>query len=195
MFTLTRLNSFQKALLCRWCSALLLGAVLLISCHTSKASAGHENNPKDTYTVSGSVRQTSSYCGGANPPKELLQQLATPMPYPGKTFYIKKGAVNDLTMPVVTSFTTDSNGHFSTRLPAGTYAILVKEQLTEINAADYQTNTLSVDKECLAAWWKKPYYLLEIKQQEVASLNFVFHHRCYISSDIPCITYHGPMAP
>ncbi len=184
----------QKILLRKWCILLLLSAGSLSSCHTSKASAGHEV-PGITYTVNGSVTQTSSYCGGANPPRELLRQLAIPIPYPNKTFYIKAGTVNDLTMPVITSFTTDSIGNFSIHLPAGTYAIVLKEQLAQLNAADYETDTQVVDKDCLADWWKKPYYLLQVKQQDVSSLNFVFHHRCYITSDIPCIRYHGPLAP
>lgn len=184
----------QKTMLRKWCNVLLLSAGWLSSCHTSKASAGY-GATGNTYTISGSVTQTSSYCGGANPPKELLQQMATPVAYPGKTFYTKSGTVNDLAMPVLTSFTTDSTGHFSIHLSPGIYAIILKEQLAELNAADYETKTQVVDKDCLAEWWKKPYYLLEVKQQDISSLNFVFHHRCYIANDIPCIRYRGPLAP
>ena len=39
-----------------------------------------------TYTVTGIVTQTYSYCGGAAPPKQLLDQLATPVAYAGKKF-------------------------------------------------------------------------------------------------------------
>ena len=108
---------------------------------------------------------------------------------------IKSGNENDLAMPVITSFMTDSIGNFSIHLTPGIYSIVVKEQLTVLNAADFDTKKLSVDKDCLAAWWKKPYYLLEVKQENISTLNFVFHHRCNIKYDIPCISYHGPLAP
>ena len=185
----------QKAIFCKWCSLLLLFILCLGSCRASKPPVANEANLPGTYTISGSVVQTSSYCGGANPPKELLRQMATPVPYAGKQFYIKSGNENDLAMPVITSFMTDSIGNFSIHLTPGIYSIVVKEQLTVLNAADFDTKKLSVDKDCLAAWWKKPYYLLEVKQENISTLNFVFHHRCNIKYDIPCISYHGPLAP
>ena len=185
----------QRKMLRTWCYILLFSGGWLSGCHTSKVSASYTTNPANTYIIRGSVSQVFPYCGGARPTREILEQMATPMPYPGKTFYIKPGAVNNLELSVITSFTTDSNGNFSIHLPPGIYSIVLKEQLTEINAADFETKTVTVNKECLEAWWKKPYYLLEIKQHDIVLPNFVFHHRCYITNDIPCTSYHGPAAP
>jgi hypothetical protein len=41
------------------------------------------------------ITQTHSYCGGAEPPDELLQELATPRPLSGITFYIKNSETNN----------------------------------------------------------------------------------------------------
>lgn len=186
---------FENLMLFRVCGALLFGASLLSACDASKTSVSVSPKLATHYTISGSVKQTSSYCGGARPPQELITRLATPTPYPGKTFYIRAGRVNDVKIKVLTSFTTDKDGNFSINLSAGTYAILLKEQVTEMNAADYETKTQAVDINCLAEWWQKPYYLLEVKQN-IASLDFVFHHRCFIThDDIPCIRYSGPKPP
>jgi hypothetical protein len=55
------------------------------------------------------------------------------------------------------------------------------------------TKNQIVDEQCLIEWWKKPYYLLEVKDQNITSLNFIFIHRCFLNNDIPCISYGGPM--
>ena len=147
------------------------------------------------YTVSGKVTQTSPYCGGARPPKELLDRLATPVAYPNKKFYIRQGKVNSVKAKVIKSFTTDSAGEFSVQLAPGTYSIIQEEQLHKIKAVDYTKKYQVVDNKCLQEWWVKPYYLLEVKDNDIRQLNFNFHHRCYIAGDIPCITYTGPLHP
>ena len=148
-----------------------------------------------TYTVTGIVTQTYSYCGGAAPPKQLLDQLATPVAYAGKKFYIRPGKTNSAKIKTVKSFTTNSAGEFSFRLSPGTYAIILEEQLHKIKAGDYAKQDRSVDEKCLQQWWVKPYYVLEVKGRNTNGLNFNFHHPCFISNDIPCITYNGPMPP
>ena len=97
-------------------SLLLLSIICLGSCHASKPLVTNETKLPGTYTISGFVKQTSSYCGGANPPKELLRQMAIPVPYSGKEFYIKAGNENNLSIPVINSFITDSIGNFSIHL-------------------------------------------------------------------------------
>jgi hypothetical protein len=147
------------------------------------------------YTVFGKVTQTSPYCGGAKPPKELLDQLATPVAYPNKKFYIRLGKTNNAKASIIKSFTADSAGSFSIRLVPGTYSIILEEQVHKMKASNYTKKYELADNKCLQEWWAKPYYLLEVKNKNIEELNFVFHHRCYLSSDIPCITYIGPVHP
>lgn len=146
------------------------------------------------YLIKGNVKQTSSYCGGARPSQEMLDEFATPKPFPNKTFYVLKGKTNNLSNKIIATFTTDTNGNFSFKLPPGTYSILVEEQTKPIKAQDYTNKYQTVNDKCLQRWWQKPYYLLIVKNKN-KPLNFIFNHRCYINNDIPCITYIGPKHP
>ena len=152
-------------------------------------------NYSSTRTVSGNVQQTSSYCGGARPTDEMLKQFATPVAFPNKKFYIRCGKKNTAKGKIVKTFTTDQNGFFSIELKPGTYSIILEEQLKKIKAVDYINQNQQLDTNCVKDWWKKPYYLLVVKDKNISELNFLFHHRCFIKSDIPCITYTGPLPP
>ncbi len=175
---------------------LSLICIVLTNCNAVKtvAIAGADQSKKTTRLhIAGTVKQTSQYCGGARPTREMEDKLSTPVPYPGKNFYIRAGKINDLKAEIVKDFTTDQEGNFSFDLPQGVYAIILEEQLHEINAKDYKNKDCEVDENCLSDWWKKPYYLLEIKDQNIDSLNFIFNHRCFLSTDVPCISYKGVM--
>jgi lipopolysaccharide export system protein LptA len=146
-------------------------------------------------TIAGKVTQTSSYCGGERQPKEMLENSSTPSAYAKKKFYIRKGLVNSTKNSIEFNFITDENGNFSFKLPPGTYSIIQEEQIEEIDAKKYTTSNLSVDKKCLAEWWKKPYYLLVVADRDILDLNFNFYHKCFIPNDIPCLEYIGVMPP
>ncbi len=144
-------------------------------------------------SIVGLVQQRDQYCGGARLPQEKLDELTKPRPFPNKTFYIRKGTINDARNEVVAQFTTDNKGLFSITLPAGTYAILVEEQLRPIDKEQYSADNHKVDEKCLEEWWKKPYYVLTVEGASPPdSLHFQFTHRCHLTTDIPCITYNGP---
>lgn len=147
----------------------------------------------NTYTVSGSVLQQFPYCQGARPTQEMLTIVTTPVAYPNKTFYVRKGNTNTKNGEIVNHFTTNSEGFFSLSLLPGIYSIIVEEQLNAINPKKYITETQKVNESCLIDWWGKPYYLLEVKDQNINSLNFTFMHRCFLNTDIPCVDYKGPL--
>lgn len=146
--------------------------------------------------ISGSVMQTSSYCGGAEMPPEMLEEYSKPYPYNGKVFYIRKGKVNTTKEGVVLSFTVNALGKFAFQLPPGTYSMIQEPQLKALNLKNYQISGFtSADADCLKKWWITPYYILEVKDKEISNLNFEFHHPCFVSGDIPCIQYEGTMPP
>jgi hypothetical protein len=148
------------------------------------------------FIVSGKVTQISSYCGGAQPSPEILAGYEAPSPYAGKTFYIRKGKINTTKQPVILSFKADANGKFSIELPPGTYSIIQEPQIKKINPNEYNIEgSISADADCLKKWWEKPYYILEIKEKNITGLHFEFHHPCFISADIPCLQYIGPLPP
>ena len=164
------------------------------TCAGSKPKA-HGITKAKAYLVSGTVQQRRPYCGGARPSAEMERAVAAPRPYPGKRFYLRSGIVNSLSIPVVASFVTDSNGFFSIALPAGTYAVIVEEQLRATSSQDYAALYQKGDEKCLQEWWQKPYYQLIVKDADVEHLNFVFARKCFVNTDVPCINYSGPMPP
>ncbi len=171
---------------------------LLVNCGTKDKTKGHNEFSKSEtkkITVSGTVSQTYSYCGGARPSDEMIAGLATPKPWPGKKFHIIKGDTNTVSHKVVLDFTSDAEGKFSFELEPGTYSIILDDQLSPPDAKKYKTELINVDETCFNNWWAKPYYLLEVKEENIKDLNFNFHHRCFIGSDVPCLHYTGPYPP
>lgn len=164
-----------------------------LACNSSKITANNTSNEKKTFTISGKVDQLFSYCGGARPTQRTLDDLSQPKPFADKIFYIKEGNINTKEGKVITSFTTKGDGSFSFQLPKGIYSIVVAEQLQSINVTDFQNKNLNVDQQCLQKWWKKPYHILEVKNQNISDLYFLFKHQCRIPYDIPCLTYIGPL--
>lgn len=148
------------------------------------------------YSVSGYVSLTGSYCGGAAPSEEMLEALSKPYAYIGKVFYVRKGKTNDLKQPIILKFKTDSSGKFSFKLPPGNYCIIQEEQKNSFGKMKYpKASNITVDKTCLFDWWKKPYYILEIKDKAITGLDFKFTKRCFIPGDVPCLTFTGPFPP
>jgi len=177
-----------------------------LACGTKHKSVAEKSSDKTEIqqtvkkgTVSGTVSQTFSYCGGARPPDFLLEQLAQPKPFPNKKVHVIKGDTNTTAHKIILTFTSDSTGNFSFKLEPGTYSIILDEQVSPPDAKKYKTQSQSIDEECYKNWWAKPYYLLEVpvtsQTTTIKGLNFTFHHRCFISSDVPCLQYLGPYPP
>jgi len=176
--------------------------ILLFSLFFNGTIHSHDSNPKatktkekKTYSISGKILQTSSYCGGARPTQEIIDKMAIPIAYEEKRLYIRKGKLNSAKYKVLKSFSSDKEGNFSFRLSKGTYSVIVAEQLNEIKNGDFVNVNQKVDTVCLKEWWLSPYYLLEVKKKNIQHLNFIFHHRCFVTNDIPCLTFTGPFPP
>ena len=178
---------------------------VLFSCGAKKSTTSKsENKPAakistQKVTVAGTITQTFSYCGGAAPPQELLEKMAEPKPFPKKKLFLIKGDTNTASHQVILNFVSDSAGNFSFQVEPGTYSIILEEQVSAPDAKKYKTPTQTIDEECYKKWWATPYYSLEVeagsKTTTIKGLNFNFHHRCFISSDVPCLQYDGPMPP
>lgn len=162
-----------------------------IGCYSSKIAVNTATEEKKSIVISGKVEQLFDYCGGARPTKRILDELSIPKPFAEKTFYVKEGTSNSIEGKVITSFTSKADGSFSFQLPKGTYSILVSEQLHSIKASDFENKDIRVDEQCLQKWWKTPYYILEVKDQNTSDLYFLIKHQCYINYDIPCMTFTG----
>lgn len=160
-----------------------------------KVSQGAEK-PQKEYVISGKITQTHSYCGGAAPSEEMLKACETPVPYKGKTLYVRVGNGNSLKQPILLKFAADAAGNFSFKLKPGVYSIIQPEQVKELDWKQLRAgDAVQVDQECVKAWWKKPYYVLNVKDKNIETLSFNFYHPCFVSSDVPCLQYVGPMPP
>lgn len=173
--------------------ALILVGLMTACIGAKTAVYSRSEAVENTYIVSGKVQQQFPYCGGAVPTPEMRAKAATPVAYPNKTFYVRTGPTNTENGEVIKRFTTDKDGLYTLTLSPGIYSIIVEEQLNALNPQEYTTKTQKVAESCLADWWKKPYHRLEVTHQNITSLNFTFVHRCFLTNDIPCITYTGPM--
>jgi hypothetical protein len=147
--------------------------------------------------VSGTVTGTYSYCGGARPSDEMLAQLATPKPMPGKRIYIKKGEVNSFDSKVLLVLTSDAKGNFHTKLAPGKYLIVdsTKKDMTYYNMLlkNYKVQTEhyeAIDTLCLKEWFMKPNAVFEVVDKEVKDVIVNFHKTC--DDVLPCSRFRGP---
>lgn len=69
--------------------------------------------------ITGTITYRQHYRGGAAPPPQLLEQLQQPKPFADAVFFVRAGATNDVSQPVVATFHTDAEGRFKVKLPKG----------------------------------------------------------------------------
>src|SRR5262245_20633073 len=162
----------------------------MASVPTMNSAAGQPR--AGTRTVSGSAIRIPSVCGGRQPPDRIDRPTAA-VPYPSKKFHVIKGSTNTRSREVLLSFTSDSSGRFSFRVPTGVYSILLDEQAQPAEASRYESRFVKMDAACFAAWWAKPYYDLRVGNADVENLKFEFAQRCFVDHDIPCLHYDGPL--
>ena len=162
----------------------------------NKAASVSVPDQKIKFKISGTVNVTTPYCGGAAPSEEIMENSRKPQPYNAKVFYVRKGNINSMKAEIILSFTTNTKGEFVIELPEGTYSIIQKEQTVAFKMKDYKMDKFHIAEEsCLKEWWGKPYHVLDIKDKNIEGLIFTFHRQCFVTSDIPCIRYIGPMPP
>jgi len=146
-----------------------------------------------TVLIAGTVTQADASCGGAAPPANAVAPLDAVRPFPNKTFHLIKGRAHTPDSAIVGRFTSDASGRFSFRLAPGTYAVLVDEQVADPDARKYETRFVKMDDACFKDWWATPYATLEVGSSDLIGLRFHFDHRCFITYDIPCLRYVGPL--
>lgn len=114
------MNNYKQSIL------LLVTALLFTACSTTKNSAQTNNtdsSSNDEITLK--IEYTSNYCGGANPPDELIQKLKTPKKYSEMEIYLSR---KDNLSGDLTKLKTDENGEVSTSLNTGTYYLFMPEK-------------------------------------------------------------------
>jgi hypothetical protein len=115
------------------------GAADATACHCPRRS-----------TLCGRLLATSSYCGGAAPPYELLAELATPRPQASRLVVVRTGDANRYGAPALDQQRTDENGCFAFRLEPGTYCLVEETKRQWEGRADEAA--AGADPECVRSW-------------------------------------------
>ena len=148
------------------------------------------------YTVSGTITQTQSYCGGARPPEDLLKALESPRPYRGKKICFRSGDKNNTDQKFVRTAVSDSLGKFSVKLPAGAYCIIEEDQVKLMNVESYRkkygSKYLTVDEDCLKSWWGTCIQSFVLGNADKNDLTLNFHMACF-TNGVHCLRYTGPL--
>lgn len=169
-------------------------SLCLISCSISQNIV--ESKP-NKFSVSGQLTQTSSYCGGAAPTREMEIEYQTPKPYQTK-LYIRKGKENSESEPIYDSVVTDGLGNFQISLPPGDYVIILPSQQRKEIINSYlkmQGQDIHVDENCLRNWWKNGIFKVTVADKDITGLNHNFHSGCFVPAHMNCFSYSGPMPP
>jgi hypothetical protein len=144
------------------------------------------------YIITGVVTSTKTYCGGAAPSNDILQQYRTPQPIGGKLLYIKKGAENKKKAKIIGKFKSNADGTFTVKLPAGTYCIVEESKAQEFKApADNKEHEWN--KQCLLEAWAQCDYQLVVTNKNISEVKINYHTDCFYS--MPCCKYKGAFPP
>jgi len=147
-------------------------------------------------TISGTVVQTSDYCGGIAPPEELRESLRKEKPYPRKELFVRGETVNKYSHPVLERFVSDEEGRFKISLPPGNYCVVEASKRDDLklpattkgNAPADQSS--AADRDCLEKWYRTCDKTLKIGKQNLKGVVIKFHHTC----NPPCVTGGPPIA-
>ncbi len=128
--------------------------------------------------VKGHITQTFSYCGGARPPEELLQELGTPKPMRNKTIYIKTGTANKSSKPICKKVITDENGDFSVELKIGKTYCFLEEWKGKPLKFPKDTTTIKWDHACIIERYKTADFILKVQANNNHVVAINFHQNC-----------------
>ncbi len=148
-----------------------------------------------TFTLSGQILIVESYCGGAAPSRELLEEVRRPKPCLEKYFFLKKGDANSAKNPVIDVINVDSTGRFSFKLKQGSYCVIQDFQTKPIQLENYKTsnNFDYQGDDCMRKYWADCYQTIDLKEN-INDLIITVYKKCFGNGN-PCMIYTGPMPP
>jgi hypothetical protein len=161
-------------------------------CISSWICTPRKKKVKPKYTVTGSIMETRSYCGGAEPSPELLAICNTPHGISMGKLYVKKGSFNKERADILDSICADKNGNFSINLPSGTYCLVEDWKAIPFDLP-LNSEIQTVDSLCYRNSYDACDYQLTVSDKNIDSVKVVFHRTCAWNK--PCIQYHGPLPP
>ena len=204
---LTRINRLRtiRFILIILCGLLIVGGEVYAQQSSKNAKKKYSKRKKvkkkapapalPVFTLSGKIMMVESYCGGAAPSRELLNEIKRPKPCLEKYFFIKKGDANSAKNPVIDVIKVDSTGSFSIKLKQGVYCIIQDFQTKPLQLENYKSSTLYQYQgdDCMRKFWADCYQTVDLKSN-VSDLNITVYKKCFGDGN-PCMLYTGPMPP
>jgi hypothetical protein len=174
--------------------------LIMLSLFTACKEQGISSPSKEMSVVI-KTTSTSSYCGGARPPEELLQELQSPKPLSFKEIVIRQGRANDVEGEIVFEGASDQEGNLKVLLKPGEYCLMSAEKKDRqyfnslLKKFAVETESYSViDKICLENWLSEPDLTFTVEQNRAQAYSVNFHQPCEWSA-VPCVNYKGPYPP
>jgi len=168
---------------------LMLGATLTLA-SWMYAVPNHKTKPR--LWISGTIMQTTSYCGGAQPTKAIMDSANTPKKIPFAKLFVKAGESNREDARVIEKIEADSNGNFSIYLPKGNYC-LVEEWKTKPFKLPANDASKTADPACYRNLYNTADFKLTVAIKSIRNLKLTFHRAC--PNNQPCVAFKGPLHP
>lgn len=132
------------------------------------------------------IKSSAQYCGGAQPPEEVLQELATPKALAGAVFVVVKDK------KIVATVTSDKAGKLNFKLKKGDYKIYESWRYTLQTPNQMAADMF--DKTCLVAEWERVYADLHVgKKKFDYKANYPLVKIC--DWMVPCLNVEVPVPP
>ncbi len=147
----------------------------LLTLFASTAAFAQAGKIKTTITIT----KTEPYCGGANPPAEILEESRKPKTASGANFFIIRGTLNTRNRKIIKTINFNALSKYTVLLAPGTYAVI-----NEFGYNKPSTNAADFDLSCLHALWKKPLFTFTVKAGKKNSFTHNIEVRC--PYNIPC---------
>lgn len=125
------------------------------------------------------ITKTDSYCGGANPSQEMLDEIKKKKIPVGEKFYVIKGSCNTSNRKILSTLAFDSNGKLKLSMAPGCYSIINEAGLNR-PAAD----TSQFDMNCILEEWKKPLFSFEVHKGKSETFSHNIEEVCPFN--LPC---------
>lgn len=125
--------------------------------------------------VKGTVMHTRTYCGGAAPSEDMIDNLKKETPFANHKFVIKKGTTDVNDTSVFKEFTTDEKGSFSISLPKGNYVVFIQEK-----TQDYEKGIMAQfgRSENCKKWKSTADFSLNVSKKIKSVQTFKMHLTC-----------------
>jgi hypothetical protein len=152
-----------------------------------------ESAPK--YEVHGYVETLGSYCGGAAPSREMMEEMSKPKPSVGTKIYFRKGKVNDLSQPIVDSLVVDDQGNYSINLPNGDFVMLLPEMRDSSAIKSWRAKESKIrvaSEECLKDWFRKGIIAINVMDGSLNVANITLEKPCMLPLGSVCLRWDGP---